>query len=111
MLPGPCAAQARFQGPASHEAVVFTEQGEGDIADPLARVAAEHPQVCVACWLAQLLVCNSGLALLLQPQRLRAAAVARVPQRLQARQSPGLGVSALGASIGLAEGGSHEAME
>jgi molybdopterin-biosynthesis enzyme MoeA-like protein len=35
----------RFRGPASHAAELLTAQGEGDLAAPLAEVAAAHPSV------------------------------------------------------------------
>lgn len=34
-----------FRGPACHSQTVYTKLGEGDVADPLAAVAAAHPAV------------------------------------------------------------------
>ena len=37
--------QDRFTGVAFHSKTLFTDLGEGDLADPLAAVAAAHPKV------------------------------------------------------------------
>jgi molybdopterin-biosynthesis enzyme MoeA-like protein len=39
--------QERFSGPLSATKVLLTHMGEGDLADPLAKVAADHPGVSI----------------------------------------------------------------
>lgn len=46
-LPAAQRLQERFTGIAHQSATLYTDLGEGDIADPLAKVAAAHPKVCV----------------------------------------------------------------
>lgn len=41
------AHQDRFSGPLSSTKLLFTHKGEGDLADPLAQVAAAHPGVII----------------------------------------------------------------
>jgi molybdopterin-biosynthesis enzyme MoeA-like protein len=41
----------RFSGPAHHEAALYSNAGEGDVAGPLAEVAAAHPGVRIGSYL------------------------------------------------------------
>ena len=47
IIPPPFPSQDRFKGVAFHSRVLFTDLGEGDVADPLARVAAAYPKISI----------------------------------------------------------------